>query len=204
MKTRKISQLLLVVVAWTGIIIILYLNSKANIDNNLVLSTLTIFSYFTVQSNVIVAIVSTYLLFKNENNRLLKLFEYGALINITITCITYHLLLRGSSEFSGAALAADIITHTIVPIFYVLNWLMFNNKNVINLKHLFVWLMYQAVYIVWTLIRGELDGYYPYPFVDAANLGYSQVALNSLFMALFFLITGIIYLKLNNYLAIKK
>jgi hypothetical protein len=29
-----------------------------------------------------------------------------------------------------------------------------------------------------TLIRGEVTGWFPYPFVDAAHLGYSRVLLN--------------------------
>lgn len=42
------------------------------------------------------------------------------------------------------------------------------------------------VYLIVILIRGEIANYYPYPFVNVLELGYSKVILNSVLLTLFF------------------
>jgi hypothetical protein len=47
--------------------------------------------------------------------------------------------------------------------------------------------VYPLLWLVFTLIRGEGTGFYPYPFVDVGLHGYGRVLLNCLFVALLFL-----------------
>jgi hypothetical protein len=39
-------------------------------------------------------------------------------------------------------------------------------------------LWYPLVYLVWTLLHGAVTGWYPYPFVDVADLGYPRALIN--------------------------
>ena len=41
------------------------------------------------------------------------------------------------------------------------------------------WLAFPLLWTALTLVRGEIDGRYPYPFLDPANGGYGSVALYS-------------------------
>jgi hypothetical protein len=43
-----------------------------------------------------------------------------------------------------------------------------------------VWLIPPLVWIAYTMIRGPIAGWYPYPFLDPANGGYASVAVTSL------------------------
>ena len=45
---------------------------------------------------------------------------------------------------------------------------------------------------VFTLVRGAIDGWYPYPFLDPANGGYGTVALYAI--AIMALLLGVIWL----------
>ena len=40
-----------------------------------------------------------------------------------------------------------------------------------------LWLAFPLAWTGVTLVRGALDGWYPYPFLDPANGGYGQVAV---------------------------
>jgi hypothetical protein len=54
------------------------------------------------------------------------------------------------------------------------------------------------------MIRGAMINWYPYPFVDAGNLGYVKVALNSLAVLATILITGSVLLVINNRTKVKQ
>jgi hypothetical protein len=54
-----------------------------------------------------------------------------------------------------------------------------------TLRQGLLWLSYPFVWIVYTLIRGPIAGWYPYPFVNPANGGYASVALYCVGILLF-------------------
>ena len=49
-----------------------------------------------------------------------------------------------------------------------------------------------------TLVRGALDGWYPYPFLDPANGGYGQVRVTAVAVTVGFLVVSGITLALGN------
>ncbi|MBA3233238.1 MAG: Pr6Pr family membrane protein, partial [Propionibacteriales bacterium] len=49
-------------------------------------------------------------------------------------------------------------------------------------------LVYPVAWLAFTLSRGALIGWYPYPFVDVTTLGYARVALNCVHITLLFLV----------------
>ena len=48
-------------------------------------------------------------------------------------------------------------------------------------------MIYPLAWLAFTLVRGALIGWYPYPFVDVTTLGYGAVAVNSVLITLLFL-----------------
>ena len=42
------------------------------------------------------------------------------------------------------------------------------------------WLVFPLLWLVYTMVRGSIAGWYPYPFLDPAHGGYGQVAITSL------------------------
>ena len=52
--------------------------------------------------------------------------------------------------------------------------------------------------MAFTLVRGALDGWYPYPFLDPANGGYASVAVYFVTILGFFLVIGGAVVALGN------
>ena len=69
-------------------------------------------------------------------------------------------------------------------------WLAYAPKSTLSLRSLPAFAIWPAIYAVYALIRGALDGIYPYPFLNPAELGFGQVALNLFGLLLAILATG--------------
>jgi hypothetical protein len=52
----------------------------------------------------------------------------------------------------------------------------------IALSQAMVWLAFPVVYLVYSLIRGPIVDWYPYPFLDPGHNGYGAVAVTSLML----------------------
>jgi hypothetical protein len=85
----------------------------------------------------------------------------------------------------------------VVPLLFVLYWIIFTQKKILRWKDILPWLIFPAVYLVYSLIRGPVANWYPYPFLYAGNLGYGKVAVNSSFVMIAFLVTGLGMIAFN-------
>ncbi len=61
--------------------------------------------------------------------------------------------------------------------------------------------IYPLVWLGFTLVRGAVDGWYPYPFLDPANGGYGMVAVVVIGIIIGFLVLSVAYLWLGNWRA---
>jgi hypothetical protein len=61
-----------------------------------------------------------------------------------------------------------------------------------------LWLVYPIAWAVVTVVRGELDGWYPYPFLDPANGGYGQVAIVIAAITLAFVVLALLVASAGN------
>jgi hypothetical protein len=123
------------------------------------------FSYFTILSNIFVALYSTYVLLK-PGSRWGKYFSRpnvvaAITVYITVVGITYNTILRNLWNPQGLEMVGDELTHLIVPLLFLLYWLIFLPKGELKWKNVFPWLIYPLVYFVWVIIFGALSGFYP-------------------------------------------
>jgi hypothetical protein len=162
--------------------------------------------YFTIQSNILVGAVALYLLvdgvLRARAGRGLRAATYLrgiAMLAISLTGIVFHALL--------APLLATVdldshILHTAVPILFVLDWLVFAEKGRFRFRDVALWVVYPLAYLVATLlVAAYYDGFYPYPFMDAAKYGYAAVALNSVLLLVGFSVLGLVYVGIDKVLA---
>lgn len=150
---------------------------------------LRFFTFFTILTNILVAIVFTALWLKPKNN--FSFFTRFSTISATAVYIfvvgfVYNTVLRFIWEPQGLQRIVDEMLHLIIPIVFTTYWMYNIKSNSIQWKSIFNWLMYPMIYLVVILIRGHFADYYPYPFVNVLELGYSKVILNSLLLTLFF------------------
>ena len=131
------------------------------------------FSYFTVLSNVFAAIVALLGVFSPVSAQI----RGAAVLYMATTGVVYALLLRGVDVQTPAY--ANWVLHVIVPILVVVEWLVAPERT----KRAWTWLAFPLVYVAYTLVRGPIVGWYPYPFLDPRPHGYGEVLLTSVFVA---------------------
>lgn len=106
---------------------------------------------------------------------------------ISITGLVYHAVLRRLFELESWALVADNVVHTIVPILAEVVWLFYGPRGLTSRRIAGPAVLFPVAWLIFTLIRGELVGFYPYPFVDVASLGYAKDIVNCVWVSVLYL-----------------
>ncbi|GAA1556892.1 Pr6Pr family membrane protein [Kribbella lupini] len=147
-----------------------------------------VFAYFTIQSNLLLGGTTLLLALTPDRDSLLfRTLRLNGLLCIAVTGIVYHIALAGLDELTGWAAVTNLLLHTVTPILGVLGWLVFGPRGRTD-RRVVAWsIAFPLAWLVFTLIRGAAVGFWPYPFVDADDLGYAKVLLNCLLVALLFL-----------------
>lgn len=138
------------------------------------------FSFFTIQVNslvVVVFILSALFLALNKAKKLDAL-RTATTVLILMVGIGFAVLLSG---LQGVALTAvpwdNTVLHYIIPVAVLIDFLIDKPRTRQSFKKLLVWLLYPAVYVTYSLLRGAMVGWYPYPFLNPANNSYLSIAI---------------------------
>ena len=141
------------------------------------------FSYFTILTNTLAAIVLTYAAdTRPSSGRAFFLQPWvasGIAVSIIVVGAAYSLLLRQLWQPEGLQWLANEVLHDVMPVLYALYWWFYVPKGVLRWSHVGLWILYPLVYFAYILLRGHLLGVYPYPFVDVEKLGYAQTFINA-------------------------
>jgi hypothetical protein len=148
-----------------------------------------VFAYFTIQSNLLLGGTALVLALQPDRSggMLFKTLRLNGVLCIAVTGIVYHLVLAGSDDLHGWAAVTNFLLHTAAPVLGVLGWLLFGPRGLTDPRIVAWSIVYPLLWLVFTLIRGEFVGFYPYPFVDVSEHGYGRVLLNCLLVAVLFL-----------------
>lgn len=157
------------------------------------------FSYFTIQSNILVAVTAWTLLAGSDTTRTWwRVIRLNALVGITVTGLVVWLILapwmkKNGMGLHGADLLADRLLHVVVPVIAVVGWIAFGPRKRVTVRDLLLTLVWPLLWIAYTLIHGAIADWYPYPFVDVTANGYGRVLLNCLGIAVLLLaVTGVL------------
>lgn len=160
-----------------------------------------VFCYFTILSNLLVAAGCLLLAIRLDRpSTAFRTLRLMGLAGITITGIVYHVAIAHLVEFDGWALAADQITHTVVPVAAVAGWLLYGPRGQTSARVVWLVLAFPVCYLAFSLIRGPIVHWYPYTFLDVVELGYGRVALNCVWLAAIVLAVTAGYHKLDGWL----
>ncbi|WP_434547947.1 Pr6Pr family membrane protein [Pseudomonas qingdaonensis] len=196
---------LLAGLGWAALTIQLYLVLLARWQDqaSLLGGLVNLFGYFTVLSNTLVATVLTQAAFGRESAArrwwLSPWVSSGVAVSIVFVALAYSLLLRHLWQPQGWQWLADELLHDVMPAAYALYWWWCVPKGQLCFTHLLGWLVYPLGYFAYVLARGHGIGFYPYPFVDVASLGYAQVLLNALAMLGGFILVGVLLILLDRW-----
>jgi len=178
------------------------------IQNRVVSVTETIiryFSFFTILTNLIVALCVSSLLpvrYMKRGNFFARTSTLTAItVYIIIVGIVYNVILRFLWKPQGLQYVVDELLHTIIPILFILLWAMYVPKAGLQYKNALPWLIYPLLYIIWTAIHGAISGFYPYPFINVAELGYNKVLVNTGGLLIAFLGLSLFLVAVAKYLS---
>lgn len=179
-------------IAWASLGVQIFFNIKeALIENESIASRLiNFFSYFTVETNFFIALVLTIYCVQPQSRRALTglSVQTALVVYIIVVGVVYELLLlRNLWHPQGLRLLADMMLHDAIPVLFSLYWLVFLPKGSLRWSDPATWLVYPILFFFYSMLRGAAFGIYPYPFINAAQLGFERVSMNAMvLLAVFF------------------
>jgi len=167
-----------------------------------VLNPFNYLGYFTNLSNILAGVIliisALYLLKSRQPSVKDDLIRGAATLYMTITGLVYITLL--SNEDLGLLMPwVNIVTHIVLPLYVLADWLYQPPRHKLRTSQILVWLAWPMVYVTYSLIRGSLTGWYPYPFLDPDKVnGYGGVATYCIAILAIALACGWGLMKLGN------
>lgn len=160
-------------------------------------SLVNLFSYFTIESNILVAVTCTLLALRpDRGGRAFGMLRLASLVGITVTGVVYATVLAGSLELTGVELWYDRAFHYVVPLLTLAGFLALRPRTRLDWSAL-GGLAFPVAWVTYTLVRSQVaepvftlgpgvTAAVPYGFLDAADLGAASVAVNCVVLTLVF------------------
>lgn len=139
--------------------------------------TITWLSFFTTQSNILVLVAAVLLAAQTRPfDSRMALLRLSRLVGISITFVVNLVVLRPITAdlYSGIWVVTDFLLHYLTPVMAVGGWLWFEPRPSMRWRTFQGFLIWPSVWLAYTFVRGAMIGWYPYPFLDAGQLGYPK------------------------------
>ena len=192
---QKIFALTGTLVTWAAVVLQLYLTLKNSTEPTPEI-IIRFFSYFTILTNIMVALAFTAAL-TNKPSFFTKAKTLTAIaVYIAIVGITYNIILRGIWAPQGMQRIVDEGLHVLVPVLFILYWFFFVPKEKLSWSNSITWLLYPGIYLLYIFIRGNFSDWYPYPFIDVVTLGYNKALINSAMICTAFIVVALLFIAI--------
>lgn len=137
------------------------------------------FSYFTIWSNIVVAVVTSILAWgRPRATAALRAARLDSVLLITITGLVYAVVLAPISVQRGWENVSNTLLHQVTPILTALVWLLVGPRGWVSWRTVLGALVIPLAWVAVMLLHGAFVRAYPYPFVDVAVLGYAAALVN--------------------------
>jgi hypothetical protein len=191
--------------AWSGLALqlgILVFNAATGRSELTLLEAVWRFlGYFTILTNIVVAVSYSARLWAPDTaiGRFFArpVVDSGVLAAITLVGVVYITILQRLWQPQGAQLLADILLHYVAPLGYIIYWIAFVPRGLLRWSFVLSWLIYPTGYLIYAMLRGRLDNWYAYPFIDVVQLGYLRVFANAAGLIAIFLLAGLLLIVLD-------
>ncbi len=159
------------------------------------------FSYFTEWSNILVAVVATYLArHQGPASNWWRALQLCATMMITVTGIVYAGFIGPYKQLSGWDYLTNPIQHIIVPLAMVLAWFITGPRGGIDRGVILRSLVIPVAWVPFILIRGAITHTYPYGFLNVEVLGYAVSLMAIGFTLVFALVCILIFAGFDRWL----
>ena len=151
-------------------------------------SVLNYFSYFTVQSNLLVLAMSLWFVrAPGANGFGSQLLRVAALTGITVTGLVYGIVIAPTVHPTGAALVFTVLFHYVSPAMAVLGFVLIGPRLAMGWRAMW-FLVWPIAWLIYTMVRAVVShpnyvrpdnslSHYPYGFLDTGLHSQSAVAI---------------------------
>ncbi len=154
-------------------------------------------SFFTIESNLLTVVVllagAALALQGRETTPGWELFRGAVASYMLTTFIVFAALLSGLPDNLDLTEPwVNFVLHQFMPIVMVLDWVISPPRHRLTMPKALAWMIFPLAYCVYSLIRGPIADWYPYPFLNPDSVGgYGGVIAYSLGIAVLFM--GIVW-----------
>ncbi len=178
-----------------------YPQSLAEGERGFVFETIEYFSYFTILSNIVVAVgTGLFAADPDRRERWAGALRIAGIVMISITGVVYHLLLAADNDPTGIGAVTDAGLHTVVPLVTVLGWIAVGPHRRFGPHILARAMLIPIAWLAYALVREAIVGEALYPFMDVGEEGGGQVALTLAAITLFATALGFVVLAGDRWL----
>ncbi|RZL41819.1 MAG: hypothetical protein EOP00_24250 [Pedobacter sp.] len=187
---ERVYLTFLMCLSWFAILFQFYLHINIGVATKQELF-IRFFSYFTIDSNLLIALASLTLVCFRET-KVGKFFNHVSVktaltVYILVVGLIYNAVLRSLLVLEGWSLVLNELLHVVVPLMFLIYWVYFvRNKGNLKWSNVWLWLFYPLIYCIFVLLRGSYSDFYPYPFLNVSKLGMLQVLLNCVMVTVVF------------------
>ncbi len=134
----------------------------------------TVFMYFTIQSNIFVALIEAIgvaFILKNRGNIVWDIFRFVGAVSITLTGTVFSFVLAPTMGVN-AWIIQNVLTHVLVPILAVINFFIASTGSTIKCSHTVYVIIPPLLYAIYAGIGFKLNWQfstgvnYPYFFLN--------------------------------------
>ncbi|WP_067529067.1 Pr6Pr family membrane protein [Nocardia uniformis] len=148
------------------------------------------FSYFTIESNILGVIVLLIGGLRDPRSHGWQLVRGAVTLYLVITGIVYAVLLANIDVMLQDDWVNTVL-HRLMPIVLLVDWLLVSGRLTSSARLIGLWLIYPIAYGVYTLVRGPIVDWYPYPFLDPRGQGYLSLSLGLVVLVVVFALLAV-------------
>ena len=138
--------------------------------------------------------------------------KFIGVLAILLTFLVFNFLLAGQPgrEFQANWRVSSICFHVILPIMYVLDWILFYEHKKVRWFYPLASVIFPVLYVAFVYIRAAILGFnpevpylYPYFFLNLDNLGVLGVTKWVAILFVGFIVLGYIFYGIDKFISVK-
>ncbi|MEJ0092573.1 MAG: Pr6Pr family membrane protein [Methylocella sp.] len=188
----------LAVIAWLGLGAQVAQSTEDALSEHASIATQLVdqFSRFSIQTTTLVALVATIAFIRPRTKSLLlrPSVQAALVVYVAVVGVVFEVLLR--SDAPGLQLV-DRVFHGVIPILYLVYWLIFAPKGNLSMLDPALWLIYPLLFFAYTMVRGEIFGVYLRRIQEIIKHGYGEFFTDALAFFAAFLAIGFILVAID-------
>ena len=156
--------------------------------------------YFTLLTNLGVAIVASMMALAPAGRSVGPRTKLATAASIAFVGLVYSVALRAHWSPTGWQAVGDHALHDATPLLFLLAWLLAGHGQ-LKWRDAGWALVPPGLYCAYALIRGAVDGWYAYWFLDPAKLGLAKLSLSIAALLAALLVVAVMLVAVDKWLA---